>query len=734
MSTSTLRRRRQPDAETAHSDPPASTEKSKSRTSHANSAVFDSSDRAIAFALTVLALFTRLHQIGRRALVTWDEAHFGKFGAYYVNGSFYHDVHPPLAKMLIGLSEFLSGHNGSFTYTSGSKYPSYVNYTFQRTFVAVIGSLIVPFAYRTCRFLGFGRAAAAMAASFVLFDNALCLMSRFIILDPILYCFTAMSLLGYAGFTAYKNQPFSTSWWRWLAFTGVSLGLTISSKWVGAFVVLLVGLCTVEDLMMVYSDRSKTLRVNLKHWGARIACLIFFPLVVYLISFQIHFALLRKRGTGDYKMPSQFQALQRNSVVSYQPHNVALWSQVTLRSHLPGFGLIYANETNQFPDNSNELVAAGIPGKQSNNWWVVASPVSNNASDLSPVRFIADGDIVRFQHIGTKRFLRTGVAKPHSQGWDRRVFASGNTTAPSPWDFWRVRIIDDASPRSENRLYTVTTRFQLINKLSGCILKATVTQLPKWGRGMSELICADSNATRSEGTIWNIEQVRDKRFKPVSFKKLIGRRLVRDTIWINREMARSNNRLIPDPDRYKVIESDAWSWPFLIHPMRVGSWTDDSIKHYEIGNPILWWASALCCCVIYPLQIVYLLLLKQRKSTRWSADEIRQFWDVTKLLWGGWFLHYLPFFLFGRVLYIHHYTTALYFGLLLLAYEIQCAARWYLPPRAVVVAFLAVVVVAGYVFVLFSPLTYGWDKPIAQLAHLQWLPSWNLIKDPLLAL
>ncbi|KAJ2826766.1 Protein O-mannosyltransferase 2, partial [Coemansia erecta] len=203
---------------------------------------WDHQDRWIATALTALCLFTRLYQIGKRDACTWDEVHFGKFGAYYINGTFYHDVHPPLAKMLVGLSEYLSGHNGSFTYALGSKYPEHVNYVFQRSFMAVIGSLIVPFAYRTCRFLGFGRPMATMAAAFVLLDNALCLLSRFILLDPILFCFVSMSLLGYAGFAAHRRQAFSAGWWWWLAFTGMSLGLAISSKWIGLFVVVLVGL------------------------------------------------------------------------------------------------------------------------------------------------------------------------------------------------------------------------------------------------------------------------------------------------------------------------------------------------------------------------------------------------------------------------------------------------------------------------------------------------------------
>ncbi|KAJ2464164.1 Protein O-mannosyltransferase 2, partial [Coemansia sp. RSA 2320] len=73
----------------------------------------------------------------------------------------------------------------------------------------------------------------------------------------------------------------------------------------------------------------------------------------------------------------------------------------------------------------------------------------------------------------------------------------------------------------------------------------------------------------------------------------------------NAIMARTNNELVSDPDRYDALASAPWSWPFLVYPMRMSSrWqgigagdSTESILHYEVGNPLLWWASALLCCV-----------------------------------------------------------------------------------------------------------------------------------------
>ena len=51
-----------------------------------------------------------------------------------------------------------------------------------------------------------------------------------------------------------------------------------------------------------------TQRDQARHWGARIACLIVLPILVYMASFKIHFMILNQSGPGDAQMSSLFQA------------------------------------------------------------------------------------------------------------------------------------------------------------------------------------------------------------------------------------------------------------------------------------------------------------------------------------------------------------------------------------------------------------------------------------------
>jgi dolichyl-phosphate-mannose-protein mannosyltransferase len=91
-----------------------------------------------------------------------------KFASYYIKREFYFDVHPPLGKILLGLSGVLAGYNGTFPFESGKEYPPELNYSVMRLFCSIFGALMVPLAYFTAIQLKMSKSSAVLCSSFVL--------------------------------------------------------------------------------------------------------------------------------------------------------------------------------------------------------------------------------------------------------------------------------------------------------------------------------------------------------------------------------------------------------------------------------------------------------------------------------------------------------------------------------------------------------------------------------------
>lgn len=130
---------------------------------------------------------------------------------------------------------------------------------FFRQFCTALGALIVPMSHSTVWDLTGSNAAALIASSYLLFDVGMLTLNQYILLDPILLCFMTASVMGMVKISkaTHQQQTFTAQWWWWLAFTGAMLACTISVKFVGLFVVLLVGLHTVNDLWIELGDLTK---------------------------------------------------------------------------------------------------------------------------------------------------------------------------------------------------------------------------------------------------------------------------------------------------------------------------------------------------------------------------------------------------------------------------------------------------------------------------------------------
>ncbi|KAL3901686.1 MAG: hypothetical protein SGCHY_000414 [Lobulomycetales sp.] len=674
--------------------------------------------------LTLLAFFTRLYLISRNNHVVWDEAHFGKFASYYLKREFYFDVHPPLGKILLGFSGALAGYNGSFSFKS---------------------------------------------------DLALLTISRFILLDSMLLFFTATSafclydacfsrhlIMASVSFRNFqKIAPFSDGWWLWLFLTGVSIGCVTSVKWVGLFAIALVGLNTLQDLWDMFGDLKMPKAVYLKHWIARIVFLIIVPVSIYLFSFWLHFAILDHTGPGDAHLSSLFQAGLRGNVFDKGPLELAYGSVVSLKNNGYGGGLLHSH-VQKFPTGSEQQQVTCYHHKDSNNEWIVHHAWQKflpedrakdfHENDPSKPEMVKDGDLIRLLHKSTGRNLHSHNIEAPVTKKENEVSCYGNATFGDLNDVWRVEVVPDGwiAPTAASRIRSLSTRFRLRHRATGCLLRSHSVNLPQWGFKQAEVVCQKVRPDNSSsGNMWNVELHVNNELPPAGANEYRSS-FLKDVLDLNVAMWNSNNALTPDPDREpNNLVSQPWQWPVLHTGLRMASWSDEKVKYFLMGHPLIWWGSSLSVIGIL-LVVAYYMVQNKRGIVMFSSQGV---WDDfvfgTQVSVGGWALHYLPFWLMGRVCYIHHYFPAVYFAIIGMSFLLdhivdrmfplaerstggnaQEDESWRIdrtPKRSwmhSVVLGLVLAVITS-VFVYFSPFSFGFTGNSSELNGRRWLSSWK---------
>ncbi len=240
--------------------------------------------------MSVLALLTRFWDIAHPHGVVFDEVYFRGFAADYLSGHYFFDIHPPLVKLLFAADAWLF-HLSPADISSGL-----LGGAVLRCLPALAGAALVPLVYLIVRRVGLGRMGASLAATFVLCDNALLVESRFVLMDSLLLLF------GFAALYLVMILIKQSGWQRWLmvAGAGLLLGMTVSTKWTGLAMVILVG---VYYLVESIRDKIKPLKIT-----GEIALVLGLIAAVYIGSFAIHFGLLGHSGEGDAFMSSRLQS------------------------------------------------------------------------------------------------------------------------------------------------------------------------------------------------------------------------------------------------------------------------------------------------------------------------------------------------------------------------------------------------------------------------------------------
>jgi len=679
---------------------------------------------------TFFAFFTRMYKIGISNIVTWDEAHFGKFGSHYLKREFYFDVHPPLGKILVGLSGYLAGYNGSFEFKSGEKYPEEVYYTFMRLFNAAFGALCVPLAYYTAKQLNFRKPTVWLVTLMVLCETSYATISRFILLDSMLLFFTFTTTLCWARFHRLQTKSFSTQWFLWLFLSGVSIGCVCSIKWVGLFVTLMVGAYTAEDLWHKFGDLDMPFFTFASHLGSRVVALIVVPFIVYALSFKAHFVILENSGPGDAQMSSLFQAnLKGTEVGKDSPLEIAYGSRVTIKNMGYGGGLLHSH-VQVYPEGSGQQQITCYHHKDANNdWFIYPDRFTNNNytvdREADPV-FIGDKEQIRFLHAQTGRNLHSHqVNAPVTKG-DYEVACYGNSTVGDEKDHWIIEVVRDVASSDRSRIRALTTSFRLRHAALGCYLRAANVNLPQWGFKQIETTCAKKTHIRDIFTHWNFETHWNEALPPGNpgqFKSPF----FRDFVHLNVAMMTSNNALVPDPDKQDDLASKWWQWPILNVGLRMCGWGDETIKYFLLGNPLVYWGSTAALGLVALLTAFYMLRW-QRGWVDLKQAEIDHIHYSALYPVLGWFLHYLPFIAMGRVTYVHHYYPALWFAILAFGFVFDWVTRPLARKLPIVNLAVYAVTYAAIIglFVFFAPFVFGMQGSSKNYSYMKLLKTWRV--------
>ncbi|GAB7342603.1 hypothetical protein MBLNU457_g0774t3 [Dothideomycetes sp. NU457] len=621
-------------------------------------------DYKLAFAvITVLAFVTRFYGISHPNQVVFDEVHFGKFASYYLQRTYFFDVHPPFGKLLFAFAGWLVGYKGDFLFENiGDSYiTNKVPYVAYRAMPASMGALTVSTVFLIMWESGYSLPAAILAAGLVLFDNAHIGQTRLILLDATLVLFMALSVLCYVRFYKLRHDPFGRKWWKWLLLTGVCLSCVISTKYVGAFTFFSIGVPVALDLWDLLDIKRPRGALGLpefgKHLAARVIGLIIVPFMFYLFWFQVHFAILSRSGPGDDFMSPEFQETLSDNIMLQQSVGIEYYdalsmkhkeTKVYLHSHVDRYPLRY--EDGRISSQGQQVT--GYPHNDTNNLWQV---VPSTAIPQEPGHSVKNGDVVRFRHLVTDTWLLThDVASPYhptNQEFTTVPLEEANGDRFNDTLF-EIRI-ENGKPGQEFR--TMASQFKLVHFPTKVAMWTHTTPLPDWAYKQAE-INGNKNIQQSSN-IWYVEEIpaipEDSPRLKKEPRKIGSMPFLKKYLELQRAMFYHNNALTSS----HPYASQPIQWPFLLRG--VSFWTENETREqiYFLGNPLGWW---LCSSL---LAVFAGIIGADQLSLRRGVDAMdrrsrSRLYDSTGFFFLTWAAHYLPFFIMGRQLFLHHYLPA----------------------------------------------------------------------------
>ncbi|KIM90447.1 glycosyltransferase family 39 protein [Piloderma croceum F 1598] len=618
---------------------------------------------AVVGALTALAFALRFYKINHPDQVVFDEVHFGKFASYYILREYYFDVHPPFAKLLFGLAGWFVGFDGHFSFENiGDSYTeAHIPYVGMRALPAILGSLTIPIVYSIMKESGFSTVIAAFSAILILLDNAHVAQSRLILLDATLIFFMSLTIYSYIRFRKLRYWEFTAEWWFWLVATGAFMAFTWGSKVNGILTVFTIGIAVLVDLWDILDIRKGyTMDHFWRHFAARAVGLIVVPICLYLTFFYVHFAVLTHSGTGDSFMSPAFQETLIGNEMLLNSQELRYYDTVTIKhkdtkvflhSHPEKYPLKY--DDGRISSQGQQVTGYGH-NDTNNEWQIIPTKA---LPETGRGRIVRHEDVLQLLHVNTQTFLLThDVASPLMPTNQEFTTVNMNDHSRHNDTLFHLNIIDanEGDPWKSK-----SGHFRLVHVPTKVSLWTHSGTLPEWAFKQQE-VNGNKNPTEKTATWFVDEIISDEtgidiqnRTEHVAVKEPKKLNFFSKFGELQLLMLQHNAGLTAS----HPYASNPINWPFLLTGISFWTESEPQKQIYLIGNIIGWW-SCVVALSIY-VGIIGADLLARRRGVAPIPDPVRnRLWNNTGFFVLVWAVHYIPFFLMNRQLFIHHYLPS----------------------------------------------------------------------------
>ncbi|OBZ91120.1 Dolichyl-phosphate-mannose--protein mannosyltransferase 4 [Choanephora cucurbitarum] len=713
---------------------------------------YQNAHRITLLILTILDAFVTFYKIWNPEEVVFDEVHFGKFAGYYLKRTYYFDVHPPLAKLMIAGAGYLLGFDGQYDFANiGDNYIDHqVPYIGLRALPATLNVICTMLIYGIMQESGYSLAICVLSTVMYIFDNAIVTQNRLILLDSMLLVFMLATIYCYIRFRQLRHKSFSVEWWSWLVVTGIFMAFTFSVKMVGLFLVALIGIAVICDLWNLLDiRRGLTMSQFMKHFYARAFALIIVPIFVYLFWFYVHFAILNESGPGDNFMSARFQDTLKNSPLKMAALEIHYGDEITLKNkdtnaYLHSHDLHYPLRYEDGRVSSKGQQVTGVMESNENCFW----RIKPSGEDLSledkegNARPVKHGDVIQLEHVVTRTNLLThDVASPWMPTNEEITTVPLDTRYEET--LFQVLFEDDDDDNAV--LETHMTPFRLIHEDTKVAVWVHNKKLPEWGLGHLE-VNGNKNAVEKTN-YWVAQEIKGKNATEINAQKnqkeLGHMPFIKKFLELQSRMI-SHNAGLTKPHPY---QSTPITWPFMIRGVSYWSRESDRSQIYLTGNIFGWYLSVGGIAVFTGILLAD--VLARRRGVEPIEEPVRhRIIQSAGFFCVAWALHYFPFFLMGRSLFLHHYLPAASLNYLLLGAMYQfifvdgidspvsfLSRQSKLTRQTSMKADVSWKVYAAVgitillqlaVFVYLAPLTYGTPMTLEQVQSHQLLNGWKL--------